>query len=181
VLHESDALPGRENRMLAPLAHSVCVGFPHAERRLHGRTIVTGNLTRPHFAGGDIVRCRERFGLAPDRPLIFVTGGSQGALTLNELLAPIVPALTGRWSVIHQCGRGKLPASGRIEHYAPVEFLGDELADVYAATTLLVGRAGAATIAEAAAYRVPAVFVPLPVGRRASGPERKADRVRGHV
>jgi len=96
---------------------------------------------------------------------VFVTGGSQGAATLNELLAPILPDLTGRYFVLHQCGPGKLLRRTGLPGYLGVEFLGDELRDVYAASTLVVSRAGAGTITELRQYAVPAVRVPYPWAR----------------
>jgi UDP-N-acetylglucosamine--N-acetylmuramyl-(pentapeptide) pyrophosphoryl-undecaprenol N-acetylglucosamine transferase len=162
VLHESDAVPGSESRLVAPFCDTVCVGHPAAVAGLRCAAVFTGNVVRPAFAGGERDRCLVRFGLPADRPLIFVTGGSQGAVSLNELLRPILPSLLERWSVLHQVGPGRLQAGPAHEAYVAVEFLDRDLRDVYATADLLVGRAGATTIAEAAAYRVPAVLVPYP-------------------
>lgn len=161
VIHESDAVVGWENQRLAPLATTFCAGEPELAATLDRPVTVTGNLTRPGLAGGSATRGRERFGVPPDRPLVYVTGGSQGATSLNALLTPILSQLTRRYFVVHQCGPGKL-VRRFLPGYVPVEFVGEELRDIYAASTLVVARAGAATIAELTHYRVPAVLVPSP-------------------
>jgi UDP-N-acetylglucosamine--N-acetylmuramyl-(pentapeptide) pyrophosphoryl-undecaprenol N-acetylglucosamine transferase len=162
VLHESDVVPGSETRWLAVLSRRVCVGFEPTATHFRRPTVVTGNLTRPNFAGGSRAACLRRYGLPDDRPVVFVVGGSQGAATLNDLVVAIVPELVDSCSVIHACGVGKLDRSIRYPGYVPLEFVHDEIRDIYAASDLVVCRAGAGAIEEACAYRVPALYVPYP-------------------
>jgi UDP-N-acetylglucosamine--N-acetylmuramyl-(pentapeptide) pyrophosphoryl-undecaprenol N-acetylglucosamine transferase len=110
-----------------------------------------------------------------DIPLIYVTGGAQGATALNSVVGDALPDLLKDAVVIHQCGpqsgngdyarlierREKLEQWARYRYF-PVERVGDELAHVYATATVVIGRAGAGTIAELATLGVPSILVPLP-------------------
>jgi UDP-N-acetylglucosamine--N-acetylmuramyl-(pentapeptide) pyrophosphoryl-undecaprenol N-acetylglucosamine transferase len=166
VLHESDTVPGSEMLWLAKCTPHVCIGHEGA-RRFFGRPVhFTGNLPRPNFIGGDRDACFRRYGLPRDRPLVFVVGGSQGAQALNEVAFRAAPLLTQFCSVVHACGRGKLGAFQPLPGYAPVEVLGDEIRDVYAACDLVISRAGATAIEEALLYSVPAIYVPYPWAER---------------
>ena len=93
-LHESNSIPGRANRWLAPLVDAVFVGFPAAARRLRCRTVtVTGTPVRPQFHPMDAAACRFALGLDPARPVLLVMGGSQGARAVNQLVSQSLPLL----------------------------------------------------------------------------------------
>lgn len=165
VLHDSDSRPGDEVRRLAPLSRRVCVGFPTAAAGFGGRAVTfTGNPTRPDFAGGSRIAALRRYGLPSDRPLVFVVGGSQGAVSLNRLVWGALPELLSSYSIVHSCGVGKTDPSIRRPGYVQLEFVHEEIRDIYAASDLVVSRAGAGAIEEALAYRVPALYVPYPWG-----------------
>ena len=162
VLHESDSVPGSEMRWLAPLSQVICVGYPSTASHFKRRVLITGNLIRPNFGGGSRETCLRRYGLPTDRPVVTIIGGSQGATSLNAIVRAIVPALVSSCSLIHLCGVGKRDGSLSRTGYVSLEFVNDEIRDIYAATDLLVSRAGAGVIEEACAYRVPALYVPYP-------------------
>jgi len=86
-LHESNTVPGRANRWLARLVNESFVGFPEAAERLRCRkTTVTGTPVRAEFRPRDAAECRAAFGLDPQRPVLLVMGGSQGASGINDLV-----------------------------------------------------------------------------------------------
>ncbi|MEU6428512.1 glycosyltransferase [Microbispora sp. NPDC046973] len=60
----------------------------------------------PPLLHGIPARAHERYGLAPDLPLVYVTGGVQGSRQINILIEQILPALLTRAQVLHQCGQG---------------------------------------------------------------------------
>jgi UDP-N-acetylglucosamine--N-acetylmuramyl-(pentapeptide) pyrophosphoryl-undecaprenol N-acetylglucosamine transferase len=140
----------------------VCVGFDDTAAHFRGKAVVTGNPARPNLAGGSRSACLRRFGLPADRPVIAVIGGSQGAATLNELVVAAVPALVPACSVIHLTGRGKQRSELSRSGYVQREFVHDEIRDIYAASDLIVSRAGAGAIEEICAYQIPALYVPYP-------------------
>jgi UDP-N-acetylglucosamine--N-acetylmuramyl-(pentapeptide) pyrophosphoryl-undecaprenol N-acetylglucosamine transferase len=153
------------------------VGFePTANlaRKLHRRVVVTGNPVRRSLADGDAARGFERFGFDPELPRIYVTGGARGASPLNDRIGALLPDLLERCQVLHQTGpesanrdavrlremREEWPARLQ-QRYQVVEFIGAELSDVYAATSLVVGRAGAGTVSELAYLGKPSLLIPL--------------------
>jgi len=122
---------------------------------------------RPSIAGIDKAalrpQARQRWGLDPDRPVVLVFGGSQGARHLNEVLAGSLEVLTASGvQILHAVGtRNELPEPQ--PGYVPVAYV-DRMDEAYAAADLVVCRAGAMTCAEVTAVGIPAIFVPLPIG-----------------
>ena len=169
-LHESNAVPGRANRWLSRLVDGAFVGYPVAAGRLRQRhVVVTGTPVRSCFQARRAADCRAQLGLNPERPVLLVMGGSQGARGINELVMQSLPQLAGRgpeWQWIHLTGPSDAHKVSRA--YAAVQlkaavhpFLA-AMDVVLAAATAAVCRAGASSLAELAAMRVPAVLVPYP-------------------
>ena len=169
-LHESNTIPGRANRWLSRLVNRAFIGFPCAAARLKkAKVTVTGTPVRPGFTPRDAAACRAALGLEPHRPVVLVVGGSQGAHRLNQLVldaAPLVSAssaeaqwlhLTGQQDAEHvrksYCCRG---ITAVVHPFLPAMDL------ALGAATAAVSRAGASSLAELAATRVPAVLVPYP-------------------
>jgi UDP-N-acetylglucosamine--N-acetylmuramyl-(pentapeptide) pyrophosphoryl-undecaprenol N-acetylglucosamine transferase len=114
-----------------------------------------------------------------------VTGGAQGAQRINRTVGEILPALLAQAQMIHQCGdhpltgdrawlaerREALPPALQ-RRYTVVPYVGPELGGIYAAATLVIGRAGAGTVNECCQLGLPALYVPLP---GASGDEQMAN------
>ena len=107
---------------------------------------------------------REFFGLDPDRPTLVVTGGSQGARRINESVSAAAEALAAAGvQVLHVVGPNGTATprpTARLRRRAFV----DRMDYALAAADLMVCRAGANSVTEAAAVGVPAIFVPLPIG-----------------
>jgi UDP-N-acetylglucosamine--N-acetylmuramyl-(pentapeptide) pyrophosphoryl-undecaprenol N-acetylglucosamine transferase len=176
--HEQTATVGLATRINAWFCDVVALSYESSHVALPSAracTVVTGNPVRPEILNGNADHAIERFQLSSSLPLIYITGGALGAHAINTTVREILPQLLTVTQVIHQCGPSKgngdyphlvtmarnLPAELR-ERYTVVEFLGPELADVYAAATLVIGRAGAGTVAELAALGKPSILIPLP-------------------
>ena len=171
VLQEQNAFPGLVTRWLAPRARQVHLGFPEARARLplgpHTAVFDSGNpIPAPPSPRPSRAEARRKLGFPAERPLVFVTGGSQGALAINQAVAGALAAgsFPAGASLLWQCGAQSLArfepfrAAGRVR----VEPFLDPVADAYAAADLVVSRAGAMTLAGLAAWGLPAVLVPLP-------------------
>jgi len=167
VVHEANAKPGLANRIGARLTKHVCTGqqgtgLPHAR--------YVGIPIRPEIAGLDRValadKAREHFGFQPDLPVLLVTGGSQGAASLNKAVLAAAGALRAAGiQVLHVVG----PKAGDVEvpagpaPYVVLPYL-DRMDLGYAAADFALCRAGAMTCAELTAIGLPAAYVPLPHG-----------------
>lgn len=169
-LHESNIIPGRANRWLSWMVDRAFVGFASAAGRLHAPdVVVTGTPVRNQFQPRDAAVCRAGLGLDPDRPVVLVMGGSQGASFLNRLVIQTVPQIqrsSNNWQWLHLTGQvdaervTQAYASARIRAVVHAYFDAMELA--LGAATVAISRAGASSLAELAAMRVPAVLLPYP-------------------
>jgi UDP-N-acetylglucosamine--N-acetylmuramyl-(pentapeptide) pyrophosphoryl-undecaprenol N-acetylglucosamine transferase len=172
IVHEQNAVLGRVNRLLAGRVDAIATSYDVVDRLSpkHAHKVhLTGNPVRP-----EVLTLREQdFPAFTDESLlrILVTGGSQGARVLSEVvpdgLAMLPPALRQRLQVTQQCRPEDLEAvrSRYANHDIPAE-LGTYFEDMHerlADAHLFIGRAGASTIAELTAVGRPAILVPLPI------------------
>jgi UDP-N-acetylglucosamine--N-acetylmuramyl-(pentapeptide) pyrophosphoryl-undecaprenol N-acetylglucosamine transferase len=167
-LHESNTIPGRANRFLSRFMDEAFVGFPEAAARLKARKVsVTGTPVRTQFQPRDAAKCRAALGLDPNLPTIFVVGGSQGASGLNGMILSALPLLAQKnWQWLHLTGAndfGKVKAAYAARNLKAVikPFLA-EMDLALGAATACVSRAGASSLAEIAAMRLPSLLVPFP-------------------
>lgn len=136
--------------------------------------MVTGNPIRPALTTGDAKAAAPALnwtGYSPDLPTVYITGGAQGAVQLNDLIGELLPELLTVANVIHQCGKlsydqvreraAALPAELR-DRYLVRDFLGPELPDVLALADVVVSRSGAGTLAELTTLGKPSVLIPYP-------------------
>lgn len=169
VLHEQNVLPGMANRLLARLADAVALSWEASRRWIDGpRVRVVGNPVRRDVRDADRASARLRRGLSADRVQILVFGGSRGARRLNGAVPGLVRRLAdeGRdvatlWATgrdLHDEARAAAAGAPGVEVVPYIEAMGEALA----AADLLVSRAGATTLAEAAARGVASVLVPYP-------------------
>lgn len=171
ILHEQNAVLGRVNRLLAGDAAAIATSYAQVERlkpAYQGKVVLVGNPVRDTVA---------RLGEAPLPPFdetaplkILVTGGSQGASVLGQVvpegLGALSASLRHRLQVVQQCRPDDMDLVR--ERYAklgiPAElstYIAD-MPDKIADTHLVIARAGASTIAELTAAGRPAILVPLP-------------------
>ncbi len=173
MVHESDAIPGVANRILGKLARRIAITYPRAKQFFRERKVaLTGIPVRRAVAHGNAERAYARHHLSPEKPLVVVIGGSQGAQALNIAIIDAAPKLIKHTQILHQTGpthreyvthavaRHGIKA-GR-DGYTAVDFLSEEeMGDALAAATLVISRAGASAIAEIAAHSTAAILVPL--------------------
>jgi UDP-N-acetylglucosamine--N-acetylmuramyl-(pentapeptide) pyrophosphoryl-undecaprenol N-acetylglucosamine transferase len=167
-LHESNTIPGRANRFLSRFVDGAFIGFPEAAARLKTRKVTTtGTPVRPQFKPREAAICRTELGFDPNRPVILVVGGSQGASGLNEMILSALKLLAGRdWQWLHLTGAKDFEkvnaAYAALGIKAVVKPFLAEMDLALGAATAAVSRAGASSLAEIAAMRLPALLVPFP-------------------
>ncbi|ROS44995.1 UDP-N-acetylglucosamine--N-acetylmuramyl-(pentapeptide) pyrophosphoryl-undecaprenol N-acetylglucosamine transferase [Amycolatopsis thermoflava] len=165
VVHEANASPGVANRLVARMTTHVFTAAPGV-RLPHATPI--GIPLRPAISGLDRAAlraaARRRFGLWPDGPVLLVTGGSQGAATINAAVSGASAALRGSGvQILHISGpRHRVEVPEGDSPHVVVPYV-DEMRYAYAAADFALCRSGAMTCAELAAVGLPAAYVPLPL------------------
>jgi UDP-N-acetylglucosamine--N-acetylmuramyl-(pentapeptide) pyrophosphoryl-undecaprenol N-acetylglucosamine transferase len=168
AIQEQNAYPGLATRRLARMVREVWLGVPEA------RTLLTGGADTTFLDTGNPIvppdpalraEAPQRFGLDPARRVLLVSGGSQGALALNEALADWLDQGGGaEIQIIWATGRATYDRF-KPRHAPPnvqvFDFL-DPMGFAYAVADLAVGRAGMMTVAELAAWGIPSILIPLP-------------------
>lgn len=175
IVHEANKLPGIANKIGARFARFVGTTFP--ETQLPGGTLVgmpmRRSITDPPLTPQE---ARAEFGLDPDRRTLLVSGGSQGAVRINDALDEArADLLAAGIQILHVLGPKNFDEAVHTvathdsgAQYRPVAFVSD-MAVAYTAADLMVGRAGAGTVHETAVSGLPVVFVPLPWGNGEQG------------
>ena len=171
VLHEQNAVMGRVNRMLAGEAEAIGTAYDQIERLKSGfkeKAVLVGNPVRENIARLGELPFPAFDEYAPLK--ILITGGSQGATVLGQVvpegLGLLEPSLRRRLQVVHQCRPDDIERVRKqyadlgipAELMTYIEDMPEKLADAH----LIIGRAGASTIAELTAAGRPAILIPFP-------------------
>jgi UDP-N-acetylglucosamine--N-acetylmuramyl-(pentapeptide) pyrophosphoryl-undecaprenol N-acetylglucosamine transferase len=183
LMHQQDVPPNLANRLLTPLATRISVSFaaslPYFPK---DRVTLMGNPVRAEVlaaAALDGPSLRPRFGLDAALPVVLVTGGSQGARRLNQVIAAALPRLLRHCQVLHVSGEltfeatreqaeralAATPDSASLRaRYALFPYLKTEMPEAIAASDVVLCRSGAATLTELAVIGRASLLVPLPPG-----------------
>lgn len=168
-LHESNAIPGKANRLNARMATKVFLGFEECAAHLPGSTCeVTGTPIRKTLATRvPREEALAAFNLQPDRKTLLVMGGSQGARGINEALIKVLP-LFGELGIqiIHLTGLDAeqvMTANYRREGLpAYVSAFCHKMEAAYSAADLVISRSGAASLSELSLFGLPSILIPYP-------------------
>jgi UDP-N-acetylglucosamine--N-acetylmuramyl-(pentapeptide) pyrophosphoryl-undecaprenol N-acetylglucosamine transferase len=177
LTHEQTTTVGLANRIAGRFAQKIALTFEDSQKhlgsRLAGKSVVTGNPLRAELFSGSRHNA-GRFGFLDgdsSLPLVYVTGGAQGARVINRAIADAMPGLLKHARVLHQTGtadenelqdrRNSIPPelASRWQLRAFIEQ--NEIGDAWASADVVVARAGAGTVTEACALSKPVVYVPL--------------------
>ncbi len=164
VCHESDMTPGLANRIAARFADVVATTFPECAACIGGKGVMTGTPLREDLLNGKREQGLALSGLQGDKPILLVTGGSQGAQAINLALRKALPQLLPQMDILHLCGKGNLDESlAKEPGYRQFEYLQQEWPDALAAADIVLGRAGANTLSELLALQKPMLLIPYPL------------------
>jgi UDP-N-acetylglucosamine--N-acetylmuramyl-(pentapeptide) pyrophosphoryl-undecaprenol N-acetylglucosamine transferase len=178
ISHEQTAYIGLATKLNARFVDMIALSYDRSRDALgptRASVVVTGNPVRSTVLTGDPRAALDRFGFCPTFPLVYVTGGALGSRAINAAVADALPDLLQEVQILHQCGpraehndidrltaRAKELPDNLRSRYAVVERTGNEIGDIFAAASLVIGRAGAGTIAELASVGLPSILIPLP-------------------
>jgi len=167
-IHESNAVPGKANRWTARMVNAVMLGFKECAPFFpKTRTEITGTPVRTELIRLDRADARRKLGLREDLATLLVMGGSQGASGINQALIKALPFLQGLpLQIIHLSGTRdeRLVADNYRRENVPA-YIGafhHRMEEVYSAADVVVARAGAASLAEFAAFSLPSILIPFP-------------------
>lgn len=177
LTHEQTAQVSNSSKISAKLAHRFACSYEETAavaRTMHDSVVVTGNPVRRSLLNGSRQQGLDHFDLRADLPVVFVTGGARGASAINERIETMLPDILDVTQIIHQTGpteanpdfdrlqklKESLPEQLR-KRYQVRDMIRNEMADVYATANLVIGRAGAGTVAELAYLGIPALLIPL--------------------
>jgi UDP-N-acetylglucosamine--N-acetylmuramyl-(pentapeptide) pyrophosphoryl-undecaprenol N-acetylglucosamine transferase len=175
VVHEANAKPGFANRLGSMLTRHVGVAFEGTG--LRGARLVGMPMTQRLETldpGAMRPAALRHFGFDDDARVLLVTGGSQGARTINETVWESAATILGAgWSILHITGERSDLAESGLAGYRILRYC-DRMDLAFSAAQLAIARAGSATVSELTALGIPAVYVPLAIGngeqrRNASG------------
>jgi UDP-N-acetylglucosamine--N-acetylmuramyl-(pentapeptide) pyrophosphoryl-undecaprenol N-acetylglucosamine transferase len=161
VIHESDITPGLANKLSIPFAKKVCFSFPETEKHLPpAKREMTGLPVREELLRGNADMGKRFCGFDDDKPIIMIIGGSLGAQAVNEAVRGGLDKLLDDFNICHICGKGG-KAPGTRKGYCQLEYVTEELPDIFAMANVIISRAGATTLFELLALKKPALLIPL--------------------
>ena len=180
ITHEQTHVPGLANRIIAGLVGRICVSFPETSARFaKDKTVVTGLPIRHELLAA--AKPLQTSAMEPT-PVVYITGGSTGAVSLNTIVFPVVTHLTKTYIVIHQTGhpsfeqarsiRDDLPIVQKKRYIIAPFFDIEDLGGILRPARIVIARAGANTVWELALLAKVAILVPLPWS---AGGEQKAN------
>lgn len=170
VIHESDAVMGKANKILAKRAVAVAVSFPVAtyEAIDDKKIYFTGNPVRSEYSTVDNKAVE---GKDKQKPNVLIFAGSQGAQAINRLIFGDLELFLKNFNILHITGEGEVERARFLRHrlpnelkhdYQPYSFLTDGMLSAYRWADLVVARAGMNSLSELAALSKPAIIIPLP-------------------
>ena len=162
LTHESDYTPGLANKIDAHFADRVLVTFEDTVQYVKGgKGVHTGTPIRPELYSGSRERALAFTGLSGAKPVLLVTGGSLGAEPVNIAVRKALPQLLKTFDVVHLCGRGKVDDTVKADGYVQYDYIGSEMADLFALADVVCSRAGANAVFELLALHKPMLLLPL--------------------
>jgi len=173
IIHESDITPGLANKLSAPYATKICVTFPESlEHFKKNKVELTGTPIRAELYEGNREKGLEILGFKGNKPVLLVIGGSLGSKILNDTIRNNIKGYTEKYDIIHLCGKGNIDLNlESIAAYKQFEYVDKELTHLFAATDLILSRAGANAIFEFLALKKPNLLIPL------SGKSSRGDQI----
>jgi UDP-N-acetylglucosamine--N-acetylmuramyl-(pentapeptide) pyrophosphoryl-undecaprenol N-acetylglucosamine transferase len=168
IIHEQTSAAGRANLAAAKFATKITLARIGSEKYFKNLDcVVTGN---PVMKGITKIRFSK---IKDSVPVVFITGGSRGSQSINQVVEQILKSLLKKYKVIHQTGgldylkfsdiKQKLPQALRRNYEVFIRVNPLEINDCYSKATIIVSRAGANTVSEIMIIKKPSILIPLPI------------------
>ncbi len=175
IVHEQTRVLGLSNRIVSRFARKICLSWEDTKNIPKGiEAVVTGLPIRESIFS----KKSNKYCFFGNRklPLLLVIGGSMGSRSINSLMAKIIPQLVVKFRIVHQCGsindgadfkkllkiKYSLPKSNKKNYFLIKHINPFDIGSLFNCCDLIISRAGANTVAELAALKKKAIFIPLP-------------------
>lgn len=167
IIHESDITPGLANKLCIPSATAVCCNFPETLKHLpEDKAVLSGSPIRQELFAGNREEGLRLCSFDGTKPVLLAMGGSLGAVAINNALRSNLEELLKQFDIIHLCGKGNYDSSlENMAGYKQFEYAKAELTHLFAASDLIISRAGANAICELLALKKPNILIPLPAAQ----------------
>ncbi len=170
-IHEQTSRVGLANRICSYFAKKVFISFEESFNYFdRSKTFYSGYPLREDCYTEEIkpVIINTRLLNNSTKPILFVTGGGNGAQLLNKLIEKNFSLLTERFLIVHQVGKTFIDQYTKLSHpdYIPVAFIGPEMIDLMKLATVTVSRSGAGTVCELIAVGKKSIFIPLRIAQK---------------
>lgn len=163
LIIQMDVRPGLANRLMTPFSFGAVCYFEksmHTFKNVPLQQIV-GPVVRQNIVDSDSKRAEKQFGLDPNRPLLLITGGGQGAGQLNRMVELWLQTWLTKWQVVHLKGNNDSEPFMEDPHYHPFEFIQKGMGDLLARSDLVITRAGMGTLGELSVLAKDALVIPI--------------------
>lgn len=178
IIYDADSSPGRVSMWSSKFARFIAIAHPDAAKQFGDKVQhviarvghpIRKEIESPAREGG-----YEFLGLERSVPTIFVMGGSQGAVTINNAVLDALPELVNHYNIVHQTGAANLVETARVarlvlrnndheKRYRSFGLLNTLALRMTAGiTNLVIARAGSGTIFEIASWGIPSILIPIP-------------------
>ena len=172
IIHESDVTPALATKLTLPFAKKALFAFEETLEKIpskfRAKAMSLGLPIRNSLFQSTREQGLQFFKFSENKKVILIFGGSLGAQSLNQKVFEMLPSLLKRYQIVHITGKGNkktfewMPEeSEEFKNYRQYEFLNEEMKYAYAVANLAVCRAGANSIFELAAGKIPMILFPL--------------------
>ena len=170
-IHEQTSRVGLANKICSIFADKIFISFEDSFKYFdESKTYFSGYPLREECYTETInpVVINGRLLNDLDKPILFVTGGGNGAQLINKLIIRNLDILTSRYVIVHQVGKAFIDEYSVHKHpnYLPVAFIGLEMIDLFKLATATVSRSGAGTVCELIAVGKKSIFIPLKIAQK---------------
>ena len=170
-IHEQTSRVGLANKISSIFADKVFISFEDSFKYFNEhKTFFSGYPLREACYSDTInpIIINGRLLNNSEKPILFVTGGGNGAQLINKLIQRNLAVLTSRYVVVHQVGKAFLSEykNEKYDDYLPVAFIGPEMIDLFKLATATVSRSGAGTVCELLAVGKKSIYIPLKIAQK---------------
>lgn len=162
LIHESDMTPGLANKLAMPFAKKVLATFPETMTYIpEKKAEYVGAVVREELFTGNKNRGMDIIHNHTGKKVLLIMGGSIGSRKINEMIRNNLDKLLETFHIVHICGKGNMDEEVKQDGYVQFEYVNEGLKDIFAATDLVISRAGANAIFEFLALNIPMLLIPL--------------------